>query len=88
MNLEDVRAAGAVGFVVAGVLTTVGAVLASLLVSSAVQGALTVARWIARSRSGSGSLAPAARRERLAARLDPKAEDALLVRQAWWRLPC
>lgn len=88
MGLEEVRVAGVVGFVVAGVLTTVGAVLASLLVSSAVQGALALARWISGSRSGRGSLETGALRERLAARLDPEAEHALLARQSSRRLPC
>ncbi len=88
MNLEDVHVAGVGGFVVVGTLTTVGAVLASLLVSSVVQGALYLARCIARSRSGSGSLATRALGERLAARLDPEAEHALLARQAWRWLRC
>lgn len=88
MGLEDVRVAGVTGFVVAGVLTTVGAVLASLLVSSAVQGALALARWIAGIRSGRGSLETGALRGRLAARLAPEAEHAALARQVWWRLPC
>jgi hypothetical protein len=93
MSLTDLRIIGIVGFVLVGVVTTVGAVVASLLVAGAVQAGLRVAAWLGNLRSraaGAGedataTVSPPAGRSLW---LDRPADHSLLARQAWWRLRC
>ena len=77
-----------------GLVTTVGAVVASLLVAGAVQAGLRVAGWLGSLRSraaGAGGKAATATVSPDAGRslrLGRPADHALLARQAWWRLRC
>lgn len=94
MSLTELRIVGVLGFVLVGVVTTVGAVAASLLVAGAVQAGLRVAGWLGSLRSrpaGAGkdvvtaTVSPAAGRS---LEFDRPADHALVVRQAGWRLRC
>ena len=93
MDLTELRVASVLGFVVVGLVTTIGAVMVSLLVAGVVRAGLAVGRWL------TGMWAHASEVEDRAAetsktrtvdvrfRLDA-ADHALLARQAWWRLRC
>jgi hypothetical protein len=93
MDLTELRIVGVLGFVVVGVLTTVGAVVTSL-VAGAVQAGLRVAGWLGSIRSRAAEtgsdVATATGSPAVGGslRLDRPADHALLARQAWWRLRC
>jgi hypothetical protein len=94
MSLTELRVAGVLGFVVVGLIPTVGAVVVSLLVAGAVQAGLRVAGWLGsiRSRAAEGRSDVATATEMpvvpRSLRLERPAEHSLLARQAWWRLRC
>ncbi len=94
MSLTELRMVGVLGFVLVGVVTTVGAVAASLLVAGAVEAGLRVAGWLGSLRSraaGAGRDVATATVSTAAGRslgVDRPADHALVVRQAWWRLRC
>jgi hypothetical protein len=94
MDLTELRIVGVLGFVVAGVLTTVGAVVTSLLVAGAAQAGLRGAGRLGSIRSRAAEtgsdVATATRSPAVGGsfRLDRPADHALLARQAWWRLRC
>ncbi len=94
MSLTELRIVGVLGFVLFGVVTTIGAVVASLLVAGAVQAGLRIAGWLGSLRSraagvggdvATATVSPAAGRS---LGLDRPADHALVARQAWWRLRC
>lgn len=93
MNLTELRVAGILGFVVVGLVTTIGAVVVSLLVAGAVRAGLAVGGWLTDMRAraseveGRGAEVSTTRAVDASFRLDA-ADHALLARQAWWRLRC
>ena len=76
---------------VAGVLAAVGAIVAFVLMAGVVQGGLAMAARFVTSRlhaqtDGQTVRAPGSRV--VESRLSPMPDEALLSRQAWWRLRC
>jgi hypothetical protein len=94
MDLTDLRVLSLGGILVVGLLTTVGAIVLSLLVTGLVQAGFAAAGWLARIRIRRMQVeARAARVSPTQAvdasfGLDARATHELLARQAWWRLRC
>jgi hypothetical protein len=88
MSLSDLQVGGGVGFVLVGLVTTIGAFAVSLLVSSVVHAGFSVAGWLGRNRRrAGGTVTPSTTRINESFRLGA-ADHALVARQAWWRLRC
>ena len=94
MSLPELRTMSVRGFVLVGLVTTVGAAVVSLLVAGVVQAGLTIDGWLARLRlrdaEAGGHAATTAETRAVGGslRLNGSADHALLARQAWWRLRC
>jgi hypothetical protein len=91
MDLTEFRIAGIVGVMLVGLLTTVGAFTASFAVAGLVRAGLAIAKRVSAIQAGTaGELRPSFGSRRGVARgaLASAADNALLARQAWWRLRC
>lgn len=94
MDLTYLRVLNVGGVLVVGLLTTVGAIVMSLLVSGLVQAGFAAAGWLARIRvrrtQVEGPTAGVSTNQAVDTSfgLDARAAHELLARQAWWRLRC
>lgn len=94
MDLTYLRVLSVGGMLVVGLLTTVGAIVMSLLVTGLVQAGFAAAGWLARIRvrrtQVEGRPAGVTATQAVDARfgLDARAAHEILARQAWWRLRC
>jgi hypothetical protein len=94
MDLTYLRFLSVGGLLVVGLLTTVGAIVISLLVTGLVQAGFAAAGWLARSRSrrteveGRATVTSKTPAVDASFGRDARAAHELLARQAWWRLRC
>ena len=85
----DFTELGVAGMILVGVLTVVGAFVASFLVAGAIRAGLAVAKWVTGARAcASHATVDSPRGVETHVRLAGAADHALLARQAWWRLRC
>jgi hypothetical protein len=91
MDLTEFRIAGVVGIMLVGLLTTVGAFVASFAVAGLARARLAMAKRVSAIQTGTAGETRASfgsRRGVAQAALAGAADHALLARQAWWRLRC
>ena len=94
MDLTYLRVLSVGGILVVGLLTIVGAIVVSLLVTGLVHAGFAVAGWLARIRvrrtqvEGRTAAVSTTKAVDASFGLDTRAARELLARQAWWRLRC